>query len=707
MDALHARIHELETLLGRANARLERVVEALDHLESGVVLYGPDDRVVFCNKRFREMYAEVADLLVPGTAYSEIARAYYRRGFEARTGLTEEGYVRARVTKHANPDEGDYEFRHGDRYWLLVSDRKTADGGVIGFRVDITARKLAEQELAASEARFRSLLEMSSDWYWEQDAEHRFTVMSQGLLELGESPESVIGRRRWELGYGGIGEEQWEEHRRALAAHVRFRGLEFTYTRPDGEVRWVSIAGEPVFDAEGRFTGYRGVGTDITERKRYEAKIRELAEYDFLTGLPNRNLLAARFAFAARAAERSGKPIAVVFVDLDRFKTINDSLGHSAGDKLLRQIATRLTHLVRATDTVCRHGGDEFVLLLPEVGEAANAARIAGEALSELSRPYDIDGYELLVTPSIGISLYPADGTELQALVRNADAAMYHSKSMGRNRFSFFKEEMNAKISERLALENGLRRAVARGEFFLEYQPVYALASRAVVGAEALLRWQHPEHGLIGPARFIPIAEESGLILEIGEWVLDEACRQILAWRAAGLDPPPVRVNLSGIQFRQKNLLEVLSGVLGAHGLTPSCLELEVTESVLLTEVETASGLPDSLADAGFRLAIDDFGTGYSSLAYLTRLPIHKLKIDQAFIRSLSTDPAGAALTRGIIGLARSLKLGVAAEGVETAGQLEFLREAGCDEAQGYFFSRPIAPDRFAELLAGRAAVGF
>ena len=699
VDNLQARRAEIEALLEHAEGRLDRVVAAMDHLESGVVLYGADDRVVFCNARFRELYAEVADLLVSGTPYSEIARAYFRRGFEARTGLSEEEYVQARTDYHRNPDGRDYEFQHGDKYWLLVSDRKTRDGGVIGLRVDITARKLAEQEREASEARFKSLLEMSSDWYWEQDEQFRFTRMSQGLVNLGEAPANLIGRRRWELSYGGLAEEQWEAHKRQLEAHEPFRGFEFTFTRASGEERWVTVSGEPVFDHAGKFAGYRGVGTDVTERKRYEAKIRELAEYDFLTGLPNRNLLSARFSFAARSAGRTQRLMALLFIDLDRFKTVNDLLGHLTGDKLLKQIATRLTHIVRATDTVCRHGGDEFLVLLPEVDEPANAAHIAKEIVTELSKPYTIDGYELIVTPSIGITFHPADGTELQVLIRNADAAMYHSKEMGRNRFSFFKEEMNAKISERLALENGLRRAVARDEFFLEYQPVFELGHGTISGIEALLRWRHPERGLVPPSRFVPIAEDSGLILEIGEWVLNEACRQMAAWRAAGLRAPVVRVNFSGIQFRQRNLLELLTSTLARHGLDPHCLGIEVTESVLLTEVEMSSGLLASLSAAGFKLAIDDFGTGYSSLAYLTRLPIETLKIDQSFVRDLFDDAGGAAITKGIISLAGNLNLNVTAEGVENARQLEFLREAGCDEAQGFFLSPPVAPARIAELL--------
>jgi EAL domain-containing protein (putative c-di-GMP-specific phosphodiesterase class I) len=334
------------------------------------------------------------------------------------------------------------------------------------------------------------------------------------------------------------------------------------------------------------------------------------------------------------------------------------------------------------------------------VGSADNAAHVAGEIARELSNPYDVEGYELVVTPSIGISLFPADGTELPVLIRNADAAMYHSKAMGRNQCSFFKEEMNARISERLTLENSMRRGLAREEFYLEYQPIYALgAGQPVVGAEALLRWRHPDLGIVPPARFIPIAEDSGLILDIGEWVIREACRQSRAWTASGLREIPVRVNLSGIQLRQKNLLDVLQRAMQDYGRTPAQIEFEVTESVLLSEVEMATGVLDSLSRQGFRLAIDDFGTGYSSLSYLKRLHVDKLKVDKTFIRDISVDERGAALTRGIIGLAKSLKLRVVAEGVETARQLDVLIDAGCDEAQGYYFSVPLGPMELAGKL--------
>ncbi|MEQ1516989.1 MAG: diguanylate cyclase, partial [Usitatibacteraceae bacterium] len=480
-----SRFTELALALERVQGDYARIVEAFDHLESGVVLYGADDRIVFCNRRFREIYTEVADLLVPGTRYAEIARAFFRRGFEHRTNLDEETYVRTRVEKHLDPDEGDYEWLLGDEIWLLVSDRKTAEGGVIGFRLDITARKQAEQMLAESEQRMKSLLEMSSDWYWEQDEQLRFKHISGGMARsTGVDPGERLGRLRWEIPYLGTPPEQMEEHRRQLEAHEAFRDFQYAYAKPDGQLWWASISGDPVFDVAGKFLGYRGVGSNITDKKHAEARIRELAEYDYLTGLPNRLLLASRFDFAVLQAKRSaggavsnseggrnsgGAPtgISLLYIDLDRFKNINDSLGHDVGDRILVETANRLSHATRATDTVSRHGGDEFIVLLPGVSAAKDLATITNVVIQALASPYQIAGHELTVTPSIGITIWPDDGLDLATLVKNADLAMYHSKAEGRNQFSFFRPEMNEKVVERLSIENALRRALPRGEFSL------------------------------------------------------------------------------------------------------------------------------------------------------------------------------------------------------------------------------------------------
>jgi diguanylate cyclase (GGDEF)-like protein/PAS domain S-box-containing protein len=684
----------LQTQLEKARGDYARMVESFDHLESGVVLYGPDDRIVFCNRRFREIYSEVADLLLPGTLYEDVMRAFYRRGFESRSKLDEETYVRGRVAKHLDPDESDYEYQLGEDVWVLVSDRRTADGGVIGFRLDITARKNAEAKLAQSEMRFKSLLAMSSDWYWEQDEQFQFKAISGGMVRsAGVDPKERYGRPRWDLPYQGATKEQMDEHRRCVEAHESFRDFQYAYIVPSGEMWWVSVSGEPTFDAIGAFTGYRGVGSNITEKKRAEARIRELAEYDFLTGLPNRMLLSSRFDFAVRQANRDGSSgISLLFIDLDRFKNINDSLGHGVGDKILIETANRLTQAMRATDTVSRHGGDEFIVLLPGVADIKNLAAITSNLLQSLTNPYQIDGHELTVTPSIGITIWPDDGVDLATLVKNADLAMYHSKAEGRNQFSFFRAEMNEKVVERLAIENALRRALPRNEFSLVYQPIFHLPDKRMIGVEALLRWNSETLGDVPPIRFIPVAEETGLIVGIGEWVAREAIRQLRSWREAGLDHFPVTINVSATQFKTRRLLEVLLEAVREHGLNPDDVEIELTESALVSEGGTTMSTLYELDANGFRLVVDDFGTGYSNLGYIKRFDISKLKIDQSFVRDITTDPDDAAITRGIISLAKSLGLRVVAEGVEHAAQMDFLIAAGCEEAQGYLLSRPLPP---------------
>lgn len=683
----------LAAALKACEGKLNQIIEAFEHLESGVVLYGPDDRLVFCNRRFRELYSEIGDLLTPGVFYEDILRGWYRRGFELRINMDEETYLRQRMAKHLDPDEGDYEFLMTNDTWLLVSDRKTADGGVIGFRLDITARKHAEEKLAQSEERLTRLLEMSSDWYWEQDEHYRFTHISGGMVRsTGVDPGQRYGRPRWEIPYLGISKDQMDAHRRQVEAHEPFRDFQYAYAMPSGEIWWVSISGDPIFDYSGTFRGYRGVGSNITEKKRIEEQIRELAEYDFLTGLPNRMLLASRFDFAIRQAERHDEGLALLFIDLDRFKNVNDSLGHHVGDRILAETAQRLLSHTRATDTVARHGGDEFLVMLPGATDAPSLAHVAETLLHSLSAPYNVTGHELTVTPSIGITIWPSDGADLNTLVKNADLAMYHSKAQGRNQFSFFRSEMNDRVNERLSVENALRRALSRQEFSLEYQPIFKVPERRLIGVEALLRWNGEELGPVAPARFIPIAEESGLIVDIGEWVIREACAQLRRWRDEGLDKFPVTVNVSAVQFKSRRLIEVLLQATHEHGLAPSDMEIELTESALMSEGDTAAGTLDDMAKHGFRLVVDDFGTGYSNLAYLKRFDIVKLKIDQSFVRDITTDPDDAAITRGIIGLAKSLGLRVVAEGVEHPAQLEYLLACGCEEAQGYLLSLPLAP---------------
>lgn len=437
--------------------------------------------------------------------------------------------------------------------------------------------------------------------------------------------------------------------------------------------------------------------------KHANRKLHHLALHDSLTRLPNRSLLEDRIEQAIVAGERGGKRFALMFLDLDRFKTINDSLGHHYGDKLLQSVATRLTGCLRAEDTVARLGGDEFVVLLGEVAGPTAAANIAQKLLDTLALPIVIEEQQQSVSVSIGISMFPDDGTTLRELMSNADSAMYHAKKMGRANHQFFAPEMNAAAGERLQLEQALRRALENKEFELHYQPKINIVSGAVVAMEALVRWRSPERGLVAPNEFISVAEEIGLIIPLGAWVLREACLQNRAWQLAGLPHLPVAVNLSAYQFRQKDLPEFVAGVLLETGMDGACLELEVTESVVMHNPAEAACVLEQLHAQGIHISVDDFGTGYSSLGYLKQFRLDTLKIDRSFVRDISSDADDAAIVRSVIALAHSLRLEVIAEGVETKEQLEYLRELGCDQYQGYLRSRPLPADEFEVML--RASV--
>jgi diguanylate cyclase (GGDEF)-like protein/PAS domain S-box-containing protein len=692
---------ELEQLLTKAEGKLARIVEAFDHLDSGLFLYDADDRLVFCNQRAREIYVGVTDLLVPGMMYADLLRAFHRRNLHLERDLDEDSYVAERLARHKSPQPIDYEVLMRSGRWYLVSDRKTAEGGIIGFRLDITERKANEIARADSEQRFRDLLTMSSDWYWEQDSEFRFKLISTGILRsTGVDPATRYGKPRWDVDFLGITPEQMDEHRKQVEAHKPFRDFEYAYALPSGEIWWVSVSGEPVFETNGKFAGYHGVGRNITEKKRTEEQVRQLAEYDFLTGLPNRLLLGSRFEFAARQAARSKDKIALFFIDLDHFKNINDSLGHHIGDIILAESAGRLTRATRSTDTVSRLGGDEFVVLLPGASDESDIANVADTLLQALSQPHMVEGNELTITPSIGITVWPTDGTDLVTLIKHADVAMYHAKALGRSQYSFFREEMNQRVNERLSVENALRRAIDRRELYLAYQPIFSVPDKRVIGVEALLRWNSETLGQMSPQQFISIAEDSGLIMPIGEWVVGEACAQLARWRAIDdgrLSGFPITINVSGVQWKTPRLLDTLRAALVTHNLTPADIELELTETALVGEGDNTRELLERVGEAGFRLVIDDFGTGYSNLAYLKRFFITKLKIDQSFVRDISTDAEDAAIVRGIISLANSLGLRVVAEGVEYPAQLDFLLAAGCTEAQGYLLAKPMSAQQFTE----------
>jgi diguanylate cyclase (GGDEF)-like protein len=435
------------------------------------------------------------------------------------------------------------------------------------------------------------------------------------------------------------------------------------------------------------------------ENLRQEETILHLAYHDALTDLPNRTLFEDRLTVALAQAHRRNQMLPVMFLDLDRFKQVNDMAGHATGDELLRRVAERLAGLVREGDTVARVGGDEFTLLFPEVAGAEDTMEIAERVLKVFQQPWVLDGHEFHVTTSVGIAMYPNDGEDAESLLRNADTAMYRAKEQGRNNYQLYTPAMNARIAERLAVENSLRHGLVSGEFAVHYQPQVNIDTGQIVGAEALVRWQHPERGLVLPAEFIPVAEETGLIVPLGEWVLRTACAQNRAWQEAGLPPLRVAVNLSARQFQQRDLKSMVAQVLEETGLDPHCLQLEITEGVAMQDAEFTITMLRELRGMGIQIAIDDFGTGHSSLSYLRRLPIDVVKIDRSFVCDLTTDPNDAAIASTIVAMAHNLKLKVIAEGVETEEQLTFLKEQQCDEFQGYLFSKPVPAEKLEKIV--------
>jgi diguanylate cyclase (GGDEF)-like protein/PAS domain S-box-containing protein len=469
--------------------------------------------------------------------------------------------------------------------------------------------------------------------------------------------------------------------------------------RGDGSVIPIEDCVAPIHDRQGRASGTVIVFRDVSVARAVAQQISHSAAHDFLTGLPNRMLLSDRIGHAIALSPRHGTKVAVLLLDLDGFKYINDSLGHPVGDKLLQSIAKRLVSCVRASDTVSRQGGDEFVVLMSELQNVKDAAILAQRILKALVEAHSIDHHDLHITTSIGVSVFPDDGPNAETLIKNADTAMYQAKENGRQRYQFFKPAMKARAVERQSVEESLRGALQRREFKLQYQPKIDLRTGAITGAEALLRWIHPTRGLVSPARFIPIAEDCGLILPIGAWVLREACRQARDWLDKGLHFSTMAVNVSAIEFRDDNFLDGLFQILRETDLDPKYLELELTESVLMKRLESTASILRMLRERGVKIAIDDFGTGYSSLSYLRKFPVDAIKIDQSFVRQISAIGDDTTIVTAVIGMARSLKLRVVAEGVETLEQLEFLRSQQCDEAQGFYFSRPIPPSHFAELL--------
>jgi len=592
--------------------------------------------------------------------------------------------------------------------WFVQSFRDATGVvvGGIGIHPGADTTHDVERQLRDAERRFRDFVESASDWFWETDQDLRYSYLSERYQEAtGLMPESRLGRRRGDFRLGGPDDGDWPSHLADLQARRPFRDFVFAYLDADQRRRVAKVSGRPVFDDEGGFLGYRGVGRDITREREAEQQIRFLAQHDVLTGLPNRALLKERMAQAVAQSQRSRHPLAVLCVDLDDFKSINDTLGHVAGDVVLREMALRMRETTRAEDMVARWGGDEFTILTLTRRGDSDAEALAERLLQKLAAPIDVAGTRVHCRCSIGISLYPRDGSTADELIHHADLALYKAKASGRNGHCFFVWSMTEEAQQRRVIEDDLRSALDGEALFLNFQPQVELATGRVVGLEALLRWKHPEKGLIPPDVFIPVAERCGLILAIDRWVLRQACLQAKRWVDAGLLTERVAVNLSAMQLSRSELVKDLVAILEQTRLPARHLEIEITESVLLTDTDVVARQLAAVNDLGVWLSVDDFGTGYSSLTYLRRFPAQKVKIDTSFVRDVCTDANDASIACAIISLGHSLGLRVIAEGVETQEQFDYLRQAGCDEVQGYFIARPMgAADCEAFLLEAAQA---
>jgi len=595
-----------------------------------------------------------------------------------------------------------------DRYLMersqaLASDEMAALNQALRQERDLLETRVAErtEALRLSEGRLASLVSLSADWIWEQDTLGRLTYLSEGAMLTAELPEgALLGRRVQELDGFECDERTVRRYLKACAERQPFRDVVHGVRAGDGSQRYVSISGEPVFEVSGVFTGYRGVGTDVTAATLASRQLTLMARFDVLTGLPNRAQFIEELDRAVARARRAESQFGLCFIDLDGFKQVNDLHGHAAGDEVLRATAARLREELRQSDFVARLGGDEFVALLPGKVTPAGLARAGEKMLQAIAQPIAYQDRELTIQGSIGIALYPDDSTQAHHLVEQADAAMYLAKQGGKNQVRFYTGELARNVARQFAMELDLRQSFSAGGLELHFQPRMELASGNMSGVEALVRWDHPQRGPVPPAEFVLLAEERGLILQLGRWVLDAACRQLRRWRDAGLRPPRCAINLSAHQLVSDAFFDDVCHALERHGIEGDAIELEFTEAVITAQHGRADALLARLQAMGVHMAIDDFGTGTSSLSLMHRVPAQSLKVDRSFVGRLPEDDA-LSVTRGAIGLAHGLGMRAVAEGVESAAQLQALKDLGCDDAQGFLLGRPLPADAFAAHLRG------
>ena len=685
--------------------------EAIDNLLLGILIFDVKREVVFCNRRYMEIYGLSADQVRPGTPVSQLIQHRLKLGLKIRS--TPEDYIRGRIASDVVGDTTTHEFTDGRiiSYTLYPM----ADGGGMATHEDITAReemsarlkaqyelgKQQEARLKLQNFQFDTAINNMSQGLCFFDADHRLMVCNDRYAEMYDLPRDRVGpgtplTEIVDLGFeaGSIPEMSRDEYLHwrtnvAISGEPSDRIIEMRNGRT------FKIRHRPLPDL-----GWVATHEDITEQRQAEIKIAHMAHHDALTDLANRVLLNERLE-SALATFRDGEMIAVHHLDLDQFKAVNDTFGHPAGDQLLKIVAERLRGLVRTTDTIARMGGDEFVVLQAPIADPTEASALAQAIIELMSMPYDLNGHQAVVGASIGIAVSPGDGSSCDNLLRNADLALYRAKADGRGTFRFFEPVMDLQMQTRRTMELDLRKALPAGQFELYYQPVVNVASNEIRGFEALIRWNHPERGMIAPATFIPLAEEIGFIVPLGEWVIRQACIAAAKWP----EDIHVAVNISAVQFRSPDLMKVIVGALAASGLDPARLELEITETVLLHSKEATLAVLHQLRALGVRIAMDDFGTGYSSLTYLQCFPFDKIKIDRSFVKDVTENKGSLNIVRAVAALANGMGMTTTAEGVETQDQLDRIAAEGCTEMQGFLFSRPI-PEREIErtFLSGRVA---
>jgi len=669
------------------------LVDALDRVGEGFALFDRADRLVHCNATFRALYPSLRDRRRDDVTFAELTRELAYGGLLVVARGREEAWIEERLSWHRKPRALGH-FKLADGRWIQVVERTTGSGGTVLLRSDITLVKEREQAYAL----FAAAVDQAGDAIELSDAAARLLYVNAAFSRVtGYPPTEALGRHAIDLLKIRAEDPDQDATLRAALAHGRhWSGRLVSTTRP-GNLIHQDATISPLRDDSGQITNYVTVKRDATDRVANESRIRHLAHHDALTDLPNRALFRDRLRQAVAETRRTGQQRGLLLLDLDHFKDINDTLGHAVGDAFLCQVAARLVACVREADTVGRLGGDEFAILQAHAEGPAGVAALARRVIASLGQPFRVEVHEIQTSASVGITIIPDDGHELDQLMKQADLALYRAKSAGRDSFQFFLPDFRDALEMRSELERDLRAALQTGQLSLDFQPLIDLESTTVHGLEALLRWRHPKRGPIPPASFIPIAEESGLIVPLTRWVLETACGEAMRWRDQALPPIRIAVNLSPVQFRHRGLIEMVETALERSGLPGHLLELDVQEAALAHDPDRALEVIRRLNVLGVEISIDDFGAGAASLSSLRRFPLHKIKIDQSFVHEVCTNAETRAMVKAIIGLGKSLRIRITAEGVETEDQLESLRGDGCEEVQGFLLSRPIP----ARLIAG------